>query len=114
MLMDNMPDTIYFKDAQSRFTRINRAQAEVLGLKSPDEAIGKTDADFFTPEHAQAARADERRILESGESLISKTERIHRADGSYRWVTATKVPLRDERGAVIGLVGISREVTPST
>jgi PAS domain S-box-containing protein len=114
MLMDNMPDTIYFKDAQSRFTRVNRAQAEVLGLKSPDQAIGKTDADFFTPEHAQAARADERRILESGESLISKTERIHRADGQYRLVTATKVPLRDERGTVVGLVGISREVTPST
>ena len=111
MLMDNMPDTIYFKDAQSRFTRINPAQAEVLGLKSSDQAIGKSDADFFTPEHAQAALADERRILESGESLISKTERIHRADGQYRWVTATKVPLRDARGTVVGLVGISRDVT---
>jgi PAS domain S-box-containing protein len=111
MLMDNMPDTIYFKDRQSRFTRVNRAQAEVLGLPSPDQAIGKSDSDFFTAEHAQAALADERRILESGDGMISKTERIHRADGQFRWVTATKVALRDARGTVVGLVGISRDAT---
>jgi PAS domain S-box-containing protein len=114
MLMDNMPDTIYFKDRHSRFTRINRAQAEVLGVKSPEDAIGKTDADFFTPEHAQAALADERHILTTGESVINKKERIRRADGQYRWVTATKVPLRDEHGKIIGLVGISREIPPET
>jgi PAS domain S-box-containing protein len=111
MLMDNMPDTIYFKDAQSRFTRVNRAQAQVLGLQSPDQAAGKSDSDFFTAEHAQAALADERRILDSGVGLISKTERIRRADGSFRWVTATKVPVRDAQGTVAGLVGISRDVT---
>ena len=111
MLMDNIPDTIYFKDNESRFTRINRAQAEVLGLRSTDQAIGKSDADFFTPEHAQAALDDERRILESGHGMISKTERIRRADGQYRWVTATKVPLRDDGGKVVGLVGLSRDVT---
>jgi PAS domain S-box-containing protein len=111
MLMDSIPDTIYFKDMQSRFTRINRAQAGVLGVKSPDQAIGKTDSDFFAAEHAQAALADERRILESGHGLISKTERIRLADGQSRWVTATKVPLRDAQGTVVGLVGISRDVT---
>jgi PAS domain S-box-containing protein len=111
MLMDNMPDTIYFKDLQSRFTRVNRAQAEVLGLKSPEEAVGKNDFDFFTTEHAQAAAADERKILETGHGMIGKTERIRRADGRYRWVTATKVPLRDPSGKVVGLVGISRDVT---
>jgi PAS domain S-box-containing protein len=111
MLMDNIPDTIYFKDSQSRFTRINQAQSKVLGVQSPEQAVGKTDSDFFTPEHAQAALADERRILESGQGLISKTERIRRNDGQFRWVTATKVPLRDGGGNVVGLVGISRDVT---
>lgn len=111
MLMDSMPDTIYFKDTQSRFTRVNRAQAQVLGLTSPEQAVGKSDADFFPAEQAQAALADERRILESGKGLISKTERIRRADGQSRWVTATKVPLRSADGTVVGLVGISRDVT---
>ena len=111
MLMDSIPDTIYFKDMQSRFTRINRAQAEVLGLQSADEAVGKSDGDFFTAEHAQAALADERGILQSGRGLISKTEHIRRADGQFRWVTATKVPLRDAVGTAVGLVGISRDVT---
>jgi PAS domain S-box-containing protein len=111
MLMDSMPDTIYFKDLQSRFTRVNRAQSEVLGLKSADEAVGKNDFDFFTPEHAQAASADERKILETGHGMIGKTERIRHADGRYRWVTATKVPLRDPNGKLVGLVGISRDVT---
>ena len=111
MLMDNIPDTIYFKDTQSRFIRINRAQAKVLGLPSPDRAIGKSDADFFPAEQAQVALADEQRILESGQGLISKTERIRHADGRPRWVTATKVPVRDARDTVVGLVGISRDVT---
>jgi PAS domain S-box-containing protein len=111
MLMDNIPDTIYFKDPQSRFTRVNRAQAEVLGLPSPDQAIGKTDADFFPAEQAQAALADERRITETGVGLISKRERVRRANGSFGWMTATKVPLRDLHGTITGLVGISRDVT---
>ena len=111
MLMDNIPDTIYFKDSQSRFIRINRAQARVLGVPSPEQAIGKSDADFFTAEHAQAALADEQQILKSGQGLISKTERIRHADGHFGWVTATKVPVRDTGDTVVGLVGISRDVT---
>ena len=47
-LIDNIPDTIYFKDLDSKFTRINKAQARLLGLKHPDEAIGKSDFDFWT------------------------------------------------------------------
>ncbi len=111
MLMDSMPDTIYFKDRESRFTRINRSQTQVLGLESPEQAVGKSDADFFPAEQAQVALVDEQRILASGKGLISKTERIRRADGQFRWVTATKVPLRDGGGTVVGLVGMSRDVT---
>nr|MBC8446477.1 PAS domain S-box protein [Chloroflexota bacterium] len=110
-LMDNIPDTIYFKDAASRFTRINRAQAQVLGLNDPKEAIGKTDFDFFTPEHARGAYADEQEIVKSGQPLIDKVERIRRADGHIRWVSATKVPIMDQKGRVTGIVGISRDIT---
>jgi len=110
-LMENLPDLIYFKDTASRFTRINHAQARVLGLEDPQAAIGKTDFDYFTLEHAEEAFQDERRIIETGEPLINKLEKIQCVDGVFRWVTATKVPLKDEDGEVIGIVGVSHEIT---
>jgi PAS domain S-box-containing protein len=110
-LMDNIPDTIYFKDLQSRFTRVSQSQAKLLGLARPEDAIGKTDLDFFAPEHAEAAFADEQRIMASGEPLIAKEEHIRRSDGRWRWITSTKIPIRDHDGKVIGLVGVSRDCT---
>jgi PAS domain S-box-containing protein len=112
-LMDNIPDTIYFKDTESRFIRINKAQADLLGVNDLSEAIGKTDFDYFEPEHAAVAFEDEQRILKSKEALVAKVEKIRYAGGGYRWVTATKVPFLDKDGNVIGLVGISRNITTS-
>jgi sigma-B regulation protein RsbU (phosphoserine phosphatase) len=110
-LLDNIPDTIYFKDTQSRFTRVNAAQARLLGIARPEDAVGKTDFDYFMPEHAQAAFADEQRIIATGQPLIGKPERIRRGtDGQLIWVSSTKVPIRDERGEVVGIVGISRDI----
>ena len=109
--MESSPDTIYFKDNSSRFIRVNKAQAEVLGLNSPEDAVGKSDFDFFAPEHAQEAFEDERCIIESRKLVVDKIERIRRGDGTYRWVSATKVPMMNERGEVIGLAGISRDIT---
>lgn len=111
MLMDNIPDTIYFKDASSRFTRINRAQARALGVKDPADAVGKTDFDFFTEEHSRDAYTDEQRIMETGKPLISKIEKIVTPDGRLWWVSATKVPIIDKKGGIIGTVGISRDIT---
>lgn len=110
-LMDNIPDTIYFKDVNSRFTRINKAQAQMLGVKSPVDAIGKTDYDFFTPEHAKDAYNDEQNIVRTGKPIVNKVERIKRADGQFLWVSATKVPIRDSANRVVGIVGISRDIT---
>lgn len=110
-LMDNFPHTIYFKDKDSRFIRINRAQAKMLGITDPEEAIGKTDFDFFAPQHAQEAFDDEQRILSSGEQIIGKTEKIRIANGNFIWVSATKVPVRNQDGEITGLVGISMDVT---
>ncbi len=112
-LLDNIPDTIYYKDVNSRFTRVNRAQATVLGLNDPKEAIGKTDFDFFTPEHSKDAYVDEQRMIKTGKPVINKVERIRRADGQFRWVSATKVLIKDQNGHVVGLVGISRDITES-
>lgn len=110
-LMNNIPDTIYFKDKNSRFVRVNKAQAQVLGLDDPEEAIGKSDFDFFTKKHASDAFNDEQNIIATGEALIAKIEKIRRADGQYRYVSATKVPITDFMGKHIGIVGISRDIT---
>jgi len=111
VLMDNVPDPIYFKDADSRFTRINKAQAQVMGVNDPQEVIGKTDFDFFAAELARDTCADEQEIMESGQLLIDKVEKIGRADGQFRWVSVTKSPIMDKEGRVTGIVGISRDIT---
>ncbi len=111
VLMENFPDTIYFKDRESRFTRVNSAQAEILGVDDPGEVLGKTDFDFFPPAFAQQAYADEQRILGTGDPLINKVEEIVLPNGSTRWVLATKVPFYDESGDVAGIAGVSRDIT---
>ena len=110
ILMDNIPDRIYFKDVASRFTHINKAQAQVLGISEPGEAIGKTDYDFFEPDLARRFYADEQEIVKSGQPLIDKVEESLGPDGRFRWVSTTKVPIV-RKGRVAGIVGISRDIT---
>jgi sigma-B regulation protein RsbU (phosphoserine phosphatase) len=112
-LMDNAPDHIYFKDPDSRFTHVSASHAHDLGLSRPEQAIGKTDADFFSASFARDTTEDERRILETGKPVIGKEERVVYPDGKISWVSATKVPLRDRQGRLIGLVGVSRDITES-
>jgi PAS domain S-box-containing protein len=110
-LLTNLPDRIYFKDEQSRFIRISRTVAEQFRIRHPREAIGKTDFDFFAPEHAEAALTDERHIMESGQPMLNKIEKETLPDGSITWALTSKLPLRDRRGRTIGSFGISRDIT---
>jgi len=109
-LMDSMPDTIYFKDNQGHFTRINKAQAKVLGLNTPEEGIGLSDFDFFDAVHATAAYSDEQNIISTGNPLVAKPEYIRTADGTYKWVSASKAPYIDRFGNITGILGISRDI----
>jgi diguanylate cyclase (GGDEF)-like protein/PAS domain S-box-containing protein len=110
-LMENSPDSIYFKDLDSRFTRINRYAATRFGLKEPALAIGRTDFDYFTAEHAAKALRDEQEIVRTGLPLVNVEEKETRPDGGIRWVSTTKMPLRDTEGKIIGTFGISRDIT---
>ncbi|MCX7047798.1 MAG: PAS domain S-box protein [Candidatus Sumerlaeota bacterium] len=110
-LMRTIPDHIYFKNEKSQFLRISQAMARHCGLGDSDEAVGKTDFDFFGREHAEQAFADEREVIRTGQAVIGKEEREDWADGKVTWVSTTKVPMRDSSGAIIGTLGISRDIT---
>jgi two-component system sensor histidine kinase/response regulator len=112
LLMENVPDSIYFKDRQSRFIRINRSLARRFGLSDPAEAVGKTDFDFFSEEHARQAYLDEQEVIRTGQPLVAREEAEFWPDGRVTWVSTTKLPLRDRHDAIIGTCGISRDITP--
>ena len=110
-LMDSLPDHIYFKDRESRFIAVNRAMAALFGLEDPADVLGKTDADLFTREHAQAALHDEQEILRTGQPLVNLEEKETWSDGHETWVSTSKLPLRDPNGSIIGTFGLSRDIT---
>ncbi|MEJ5309522.1 MAG: PAS domain S-box protein [Anaerolineae bacterium] len=110
-LLDNVPDHVYFKDRESRFLRISTANARWLNVADPSMVLGKTDFDYFAPEHANKALADEKRILETGEPLLNVEEKEVWPDGRVTWVSTSKMPLRDTAGNIIGTFGVSTDIT---
>ena len=110
-LMDNLPHSIYFKDANSHFIRINKGLTNYFGLSDAAEALGKTDYDFFTEEHASEAKADEELVMQTNQPVLDKEEKETWPDGSETWVTTTKLPLYNEQGEIVGTFGISRDIT---
>ena len=111
-LMEYLPDGIYFKDLKSRCIRVNRACAEKsYRFKSPEEAICKTDFDFFSKEHAAQAYRDEQNIIKTGQPLINIEEKETWHGVEPRWISTTKMPFYDKEGNIIGTFGISRDIT---
>jgi PAS domain S-box-containing protein len=111
-LMDNVPDAIYFKDTDSRFIRTNKAHAgRWFGLSDPAQAVGKTDFDFFSEQHARQAYEDEQEIIRTGQPLLNMEERETWPDRPDTWVVTSKMPLRDEAGHIVGTFGLTRDIT---
>ena len=110
-LMDNLPDLIYFKDRESRFTAVNRLFLSRAGFKDQSDIVGKTDKDLYADEHALAALADEQKIIATGHPIVGIEEKETWPDGRETWVSTSKVPLHDASGNVIGTFGLSRDIT---
>ncbi|HVS35240.1 MAG TPA: response regulator [Gemmataceae bacterium] len=110
-LMDHLPDHIFVKDTRSRFVTANAATVQTLGAKSLEDILNKTDFDFLPQERAQQFYADEQTVVRTGRPLLNREELLIDAAGRRKWLLTTKAPFRDGNGAVVGLVGMSHDVT---
>lgn len=110
-LIKSIPDFIYFKDASGNFIKINRAFSKALGLKKPEEAIGKSDKHFFGIKHFQQTRKEEQQIIETKKPLIGAIREEPWINDNINWVSVTKMPLYGPDHEVIGTYGVSRDIT---
>src|SRR5258707_8515868 len=111
-LIDNLPDFIFIKDTASRIVLNNAAHRRHLEVKTLEEAVGKTDFDFaFQAAEADQYYADEQHVIHTGEPMINREEPATSAYGHKQWLLTTKVPLRASNGQIVGIVGISHDIT---
>jgi PAS domain S-box-containing protein len=112
ILLEQLPDAVYFKDTKSRFIRINRTLASWYGLKDPADAVGKTDADIFSAELARSSDEAEQEIMKTGVPRVDVEESLVWPDGRVIYTSTTRIPLRDASGSVIGTFGLFRDIGP--
>ncbi len=111
VLIDNLPDYIYIKDLESRHIINNKSNTELLGFTSESETLGKSVVDLLGMEAAGEFIKDDLKVFQSGESIINHEEPIKNKYGEQRWLLTTKIPLKDDNGHIVGLMGISRDIT---
>jgi diguanylate cyclase (GGDEF)-like protein/PAS domain S-box-containing protein len=100
----------YLKDRRGRYLMASSSLARVVGLDTPEDVLGKDDADLLPPEFAAQVMAADREILRTGEPLIDD-EQYGSLQGREFWNTTTKVPLRDDDGEIVAIAGLSRDTT---
>lgn len=109
--MKNSPDRLFFKDTESHYVRSSDSLARQFGLEGPAAAVGKSDFDFFSEEHALATFADDQDVIRSGKPILGKKERETTPDGKSSWVLTSRIPWRNPDGRVIGTFGIAKDIT---
>lgn len=110
-IIDNIPDYIFVKDRQGRHLICNKAQLDLFGVDSESLVTQKTITELLDEEKATGFWQDDLNVLESGQSILNKEEELYPKEGGLRYALTTKVPLKNETGEVLGLVGISRDIT---
>lgn len=111
-LLQNTPDQIYFKDRESRLLCISDTGAKFLDAEKPEDVIGKSDFDLLDPKFAAEARKEEQRVMETGEALVGKIEKVVHRNGKVSWNYTTKLPLRNAAGEICGICGINKDFGP--
>lgn len=110
-LIDHLPDSIYVKDGDSRFIITNRAQLKLIGARSEEETIGKKITNYIDQSNAEEIIKNDNLLLKTGKALVNREERVVTKKGEKKWLLTTRVPLMEEDNSIIGLVGISRDIT---
>ncbi|MFZ0454332.1 MAG: PAS domain-containing protein [Ignavibacteriaceae bacterium] len=110
-LIDNLPDGIYVKDSECRKTLSNKADLRNMGKISEEEVLGKTDFEFFPKDIAEKFYEDDRAVINDGKAVLNREEFFTDDQGIKSWLLTSKLPLKDAKGATIGLIGIGRDIT---
>lgn len=110
-LLDHSPDSIYFKDTQSRFLKASRAVARRFNVADPEQLVGLTAFNLLQPELAQAIHEEEQRLFQSGEPIVNAVEEWVDTVGNRSWASITKVPIYDRSGKILGMVGVARDIS---
>ena len=109
-LMESTADSVYIKDRQCRLWRVSKKMALDLGFSNPADIYGKTDVELFGEELGLRTRKDDLQVMETGVPQVGVIESWVTRSGKTNWTSTTKMPLRNDEGEVIGLLGITREV----
>jgi len=110
-IIDNIPDCIYTKNVSLQKTLANKAEVKLMGVASEEDVLGKDDYSFYPKELADVFAADDKTILDTGEPILFKEELMFDKIGKKRWILSSKIPLRDKNNVVIGIVGVSHDIT---
>lgn len=106
-IIDCLPGVIFYaKDRESRYIAANRAMMMAKEIRNPEDLLGRTDRDFHPAAMADAYVAEDRLVMERGESVVNQIWFVVDRSGHPGWFSSSKVPLRGEDGEVIGIAGI--------
>jgi len=109
-VFDLLPEiAFYLKDRKSRFVALNRKTCEYLGVSREEDALGKTDMDFFPKDRADVFLLDDLEVIQSGQPIENRIQ-PHPHEEIERVIVTSKIPLRNQKDEVIGLAGFSREL----
>ncbi|HYW83002.1 MAG TPA: PAS domain S-box protein, partial [Spirochaetia bacterium] len=111
IVLDHVPQRIFWKDTDLRFLGCNRLFAEDAGLSDPALIVGKDDRVLSWRSVAERYRSDDRAVIQTGVPKVNYEESQTRADGSVVWLRTSKVPLREMNGQVFGVLGTYEDIT---